>query len=106
MLKELIKIANKLDGIGLTKEADELDQIIRKLAEGDMVREHVVSAGEVLSKSAGEVFSKIVEGFGDPKHSLQEQIDLNKKSNPAFDPDRIKVGQKVLLYVPPEYESN
>lgn len=98
MLKDLIKIANKLDGIGLTKEADELDQIIRKLAEGDMVREHVVSAGEV--------FSKIVEGFGDPRHSLQEQIDLNKKSNPAFDPDRIKVGQKVLPYVPPEYESN
>ncbi len=32
MIKELIKISNKLDLIGLTKEADELDGIIRKMA--------------------------------------------------------------------------
>lgn len=32
MIKELIKISNKLDLIGLTKEADELDGIMRKMA--------------------------------------------------------------------------
>jgi hypothetical protein len=59
MLKDLVKLASRLDEIGLTKEADYLDQIIRKIAEGEMIREHTVSAGEV--------FSKIVEGFGDPE---------------------------------------
>lgn len=33
MLKELIKIANKLDEIGLTKEADILDDAVRKFAQ-------------------------------------------------------------------------
>lgn len=32
MLKELVKIANKLDGLGLTREADVLDAYIRKSA--------------------------------------------------------------------------
>ena len=32
MLKELTKIANKLDGLGLTKEADLLDKVISKMA--------------------------------------------------------------------------
>jgi hypothetical protein len=98
MLKDLVKLASRLDEIGLTKEADYLDQIIRKIAEGEMIREHTVSAGEV--------FSKIVEGFGDTNHSLQDQISLNKKRNPSFDPDSLKVGQVVFLYVPPEFESN
>jgi len=33
MLKELIKVANKLDMIGLTKEATALDDLIKKIAE-------------------------------------------------------------------------
>jgi hypothetical protein len=32
MLKKLVKISNKLDSLGLTREADLLDQILRKLA--------------------------------------------------------------------------
>ena len=32
MLRGIVKIANKLDSLGLTKEADMLDQFIRKLA--------------------------------------------------------------------------
>ena len=32
MLKNLVKIANRLDELGLTKDADLLDSIIRKLA--------------------------------------------------------------------------
>ena len=32
MLKELVKVANRLDHLGLQKEADLLDQIIKKMA--------------------------------------------------------------------------
>lgn len=32
MLKDLIKVANRLDALGLQKEADALDQIIKKVA--------------------------------------------------------------------------
>jgi len=35
MLKELTKVANKLDDIGLSKEADYLDSLIQKLADLD-----------------------------------------------------------------------
>lgn len=31
MLKGLMKVANKLDSIGLTKEADTIDALIRKI---------------------------------------------------------------------------
>jgi len=34
MIKELIKLANHLDAKGLSKEADYLDAVIRKIAEG------------------------------------------------------------------------
>jgi hypothetical protein len=33
MLKDLVKVANKLDQIGLTKEADYLDEVITKIAQ-------------------------------------------------------------------------
>jgi hypothetical protein len=32
-LKNLVKISNKLDSLGLSKEADYLDQVINKLAQ-------------------------------------------------------------------------
>lgn len=35
MIRELIKIANKLDAIGLTKEADYIDSIIRMAGKKD-----------------------------------------------------------------------
>jgi len=98
MLKDLVKLASRLDDIGLTKEADYLDQVIKKIAEEGMVIKHTVIAGEV--------FSKIVEAFGDPKYSLKDQIELNKKDNPSFNPDKLQIGQQILLYVPPEYETN
>jgi hypothetical protein len=37
MLKELIKVANKLDMIGLTKEADYIDQIVRAASNHQML---------------------------------------------------------------------
>ena len=35
MLKQIVKIANKLDSLGLIKEADFLDQLIKKIASDD-----------------------------------------------------------------------
>ena len=35
MLKELIKFANHLDNLGLSKEADYLDRILRKMAKAE-----------------------------------------------------------------------
>lgn len=98
MIKELVKIANKLDSVGLTKEADYLDAVIRKLSQKRHIGYHTVFAGET--------FSEIVEGYGDEKVSLQEQIALNKERNPAFNPDKLSVGQRVALYTPSEGESN
>lgn len=35
MIKELAKVANRLDSVGLTKEADFLDKLIEKIAAGE-----------------------------------------------------------------------
>lgn len=37
MLRQIVKIANKLDSLGLTKEADVLDRYIQKMAAGPVV---------------------------------------------------------------------
>ena len=50
MIKNLVKVANRLDSLGLTKEADTLDAIIRKLsAEADPTRLVDTSMRETLS---------------------------------------------------------
>jgi hypothetical protein len=36
MLKELLKVANRLDSLGLTKEADTIDAFIRKIADANV----------------------------------------------------------------------
>ena len=59
MIKELIKISNKLDLIGLTKEADELDGIIRKMSQTradidpDQISEEDTLAGHAHPLAAG-----------------------------------------------------
>ena len=60
MIKELIKISNKLDLIGLTKEADELDGIIRKMSQTrvdmdtDQISEDDLLAGDGHPLNAGK----------------------------------------------------
>ena len=60
MIKELIKISNKLDLIGLTKEADELDGIIRKMSQTrvdmdtDQISEDDLLAGDTHPLNAGK----------------------------------------------------
>ncbi len=38
---------------------------------------------------------------GNPDLTVQDQIELNKKADPSFDPDNIRVGQKILLNFDP-----
>jgi len=39
MLKDLIKVANKLDQLGLQKEADYIDFVIKKISSDDFTYE-------------------------------------------------------------------
>ncbi len=55
MLKDLVKIANKLDSLGLSKEADELDNLIIRLAEESSWEMNLFnSAREVSSEEADD----------------------------------------------------
>lgn len=75
MLKDLIKIANKLDSLGLTKEADFLDNIIKKIALEENILEYKVAPG-------GEKFSKIIEEHKEgSEKTLAEQAALNNISD-------------------------
>lgn len=72
MLKDLIKVSNRLDTLGLTKEADFLDSIIRKLSSR---REMPMGAGiEEIPYSDEPVF-KIFDEDGD-EYEHQETYDL------------------------------
>ena len=56
MLKDLVKLANHLDNIGRTKEADYLDNIIKSAFLGDLM------GGSIdIEKSATCLFNKIME---------------------------------------------
>lgn len=55
MLKDLVKVANRLDSLGLTKEADILDSFVRKTAGATRTMAPTIDTGlirEVLSEKA------------------------------------------------------
>ena len=97
MLKDLIKVANRLDNLGLLKEANMLDKIIQKLAKTERR-----SLSFKIRK--GETFSGKLKEVGDKSVSYEDQIKLNKEKNSAFNPDKISAGQTVWFYVGPEVE--
>ena len=101
MLKELVKIANKLDIIGLTKEADVIDNFLSKIAKS----ETKILPFTVL---AGNTFSQMYQDNTAPGISIQEQVKLNKEKysekGKAFDPNKLAVGQVVYFHVPLEAE--
>jgi len=81
MLKELVKVANRLDYLGLQKEADILDQIIKKMASEEMSEE------ERINRSAKKIAEEKLEYFTDENPGateeeiaakLEEYIDLAK----------------------------
>ena len=76
---------------------------IRRLIES-ILREDEEPAKKDMGKittyivKSGETLSKIHSERGAPSATLQDQIDLNKKDNPNFDPDKLAVDQKIKLH--------
>jgi len=70
MIKNLVKVANRLDSLGLTKEADTLDAIIRKLA--------AESDPEITKSLKRE--SDLYLGSADPR-SVDTSIPMDKADN-------------------------
>lgn len=76
MLKDLIKMAGKLDSLGLKKEADTVDSLIKKIA-GDKDGEYSAtfdSASYIANRAepmdddgnVSTVFGYIIKAFGEP----------------------------------------
>lgn len=57
MIKDLIKLANKLDNKGLGKEADQLDRIIKKIAQQNYVAYYMGPSGNY---GPGKCFAEVV----------------------------------------------
>ena len=103
MIKNLTKIANKLDEIGLTKEADILDSVIRKLSQsaGGGERAAVI---QVVVKPGQNLYD-ISKQYSFPvKKTLEDNVNLNKEKNPSFNPDVIKPGQTLFVWAEPQAE--
>lgn len=93
MIKELIKIASELDAAGFTKEADQVDAIIRKIAGKPSWSEHQWSTSE---DSFERTFADHKAYHGGA--SLEDTIAYNsKKKNSPFDPKKVKKGQGFWL---------
>jgi hypothetical protein len=83
MIKQLIKVASELDAAGFTKEADQVDAIIKKLAGKAAWSQHQCT-------TAGDTFKKFVMGH-QAYHggaSYEDTVAYNKKKDPTFDPSK------------------
>ena len=80
MIKDLIKLANHLDNKGLTKEADTLDNIIRKMSQQGGGQTHTATKSTAI-----EFLNKFAPLLGKPgaenlraKSALQEEYGVDK----------------------------
>ena len=64
MIKELINLANKLDQKGLRKEADQLDRVIKKIAQEISVSYFAPNPSNYGSKKDLECFAEITSEYG------------------------------------------
>jgi len=103
MIKNLTKIANKLDEIGLTKEADILDSVIKKLSQATNPGERAVVT-QVVVRPGDNLFDISKEHTFPAGKTLEDNIDLNKEKNPSFNPDSIKPGQTLFVWALPQAE--
>ena len=76
MIKELTKVASQLDRLGLSKEADVVDQIIRKIASSNILDPRESRAGDYgiyhMSQADGGYY--LVTWFDSLKEA-QEELD-------------------------------
>jgi LysM repeat protein len=95
MIKDLIKVANSLDSKGFTKEADELDLIIRKLAQmGGAVKVN-------YSVLPGDTMYEITEKHSKP---VGKTVEDNMALNPGLNPQALKVGSVITIWADSAYE--
>lgn len=79
MLKDLIKVANRLDSLNLKKEADELDRIIKKLAwPWDAEPNKITKKFDFGDEING------VRYFGDPKDPYEFWSSYSKDGGKTF----------------------
>lgn len=83
-MKNLKKVAKKLEQFGLFSESAELLSLL-KIAQSTV---YVIKAGDTISRIAG----------GDPQY-----IKLIKDANPGLDPSKLQIGQKINLPPKPNY---
>ena len=98
MIKDLIKVANSLDSKGFTKEADELDLIISKLAQTG----GAVKVNYSVLKS-GENMREITEKHSKP---IGKTVEDNLALNPNLkqDPEAIIPESVITIWADPAYE--
>jgi len=92
MIKNLVKIAEQLDAAGFTKEADQIDQIIRKIAMKPHWSQHQCTTG-------GDTFERFVIGHKQSHGGadMETTIAYNKKKDHSFDPKKVKRYQAFWL---------
>jgi hypothetical protein len=99
MLDKLVKIANRLDEMGETKLADEVDTLIRKLSSN--LHKGMKKDGEILEIGThvvhpGETLGQIT---ADRRGSFNEvTVEENLKLNPGLDPLKLPVGKEIKVW--------
>lgn len=105
MLKELVKVANKLDILGLTKEADVIDNMMRRIASSEETpyveygsgnygifhlnqkAEHAISWFDTLEEAERQLATGWFPGahwFGDPYIVTRAEEKSSEKPKPKF----------------------
>jgi hypothetical protein len=98
MIKELVSVANKLDQVGLTKEADYIDSVIRKLSSDNgeaVVKSKTINKGETLDSITREFSAPVGKNIND-NMSLNEGI--------IKDPNKLVAGTVIKIWTFPEAE--
>lgn len=101
MLKDLIKFANHLDSKGLTKEADMVDSIIKKIAqEGEAYGEynHTVKEGETVEGIARHY--GVNPGSELYRKTIEENFKGNTYEEKLSDADLIFPGDLIRVFMP------
>lgn len=93
MIKQLIKVASELDAAGFTKEADQVDAIIRKIAgQAPWSQHHWNTKGDSFDRT----FTDHKDHYGGA--SLEETVDYNKKhGDKEFNPKNVSKGNLFWL---------
>ncbi len=108
MIKHLIKVAAELDAAGFRKEADQVDSIIKKIAKSKPIifpKDAPTRNAEWIQVTVEPDFKYICQNYSGYSNKplsqqVKEQAALNALNVPGFNQDRIKRGDKLVMYTP------